>query len=83
MKKVFRLIAILVSICSLLAVHLVSAQDPEEKLPVLLGVWGGEHLQLTVLNSGAILEYDCALGNIGEPLLHNEVVRLFYFYQYL
>lgn len=32
------------------------------------GVWGGEHLGLTVRSKDAKLEYDCAHGTIDQPL---------------
>ena len=34
----------------------------------LIGVWGGEHIGLTVTDSSATLDYDCAYGTIDEPL---------------
>jgi uncharacterized iron-regulated protein len=34
----------------------------------LAGTWGGEHISLTVLDSTANLEFDCAHGNIYEPI---------------
>ena len=30
--------------------------------------WGGEHVRMTVTPTGAQLEFDCATGNILEPL---------------
>src|SRR3954469_23646810 len=32
------------------------------------GVWGGEHISLTVGSKDAKLEYDCAHGTIDQPL---------------
>lgn len=32
------------------------------------GVWGGEHVAMTVTDSGAHLEFDCASGDIAAPL---------------
>ena len=32
------------------------------------GNWGGAHIQLTVQNGGATIEYDCANGSIDGPL---------------
>ncbi len=32
------------------------------------GTWGGEHIAMTVTDSGATVEYDCARGSIDEPL---------------
>ncbi len=34
----------------------------------LAGNWGGEHISLTVLDSTANLEFDCAHGTIDEPI---------------
>ncbi len=34
----------------------------------LAGNWGGEHISLTVLDSTANLEFDCAHGSIDEPI---------------
>ena len=34
----------------------------------LAGTWGGEHVSLTVLDSTANLEFDCAHGTIDEPI---------------
>jgi len=34
----------------------------------LVGTWGGEHIGLTILDSTANLEYDCAHGTIDEPI---------------
>ncbi len=34
----------------------------------LAGSWGGEHISLTVLDSTANLEFDCAYGTIDEPI---------------
>jgi len=34
----------------------------------LVGKWGGEHISLTILDSTANLEYDCAHGTIDEPI---------------
>jgi hypothetical protein len=35
------------------------------------GVWGGPHVRLTVREGGAALEFDCARGEISEPLKTN------------
>ncbi len=32
------------------------------------GVWGGAHIRLVVKETSAALEFDCAFGEIGEPL---------------
>lgn len=33
------------------------------------GLWGGEHIRLTVTETGASVEFDCAFGKIDRPLL--------------
>ena len=40
---------------------------PEGHLPP--GSWGGEHLLMSVADSGATLEFDCAAGFIPGPLV--------------
>lgn len=37
----------------------------------LLGIWGGERMQLTIDPQGARLSTDCASGSIGTPLVLN------------
>jgi hypothetical protein len=34
--------------------------------PALQGVWGGEHIGLTITSGGAGVEYDCAAGSIDQ-----------------
>ena len=36
------------------------------------GSWGGEHIRMVVTETGAKIEYDCALGTIDETLLLDE-----------
>lgn len=33
-------------------------------LPTLTGIWGGQHIGLTISDTGANLAYDCAHGTI-------------------
>jgi hypothetical protein len=40
-------------------------------LPVPAGVWGGEHIRLVVTETGAEVEYDCAVGRVEGPLRRN------------
>jgi hypothetical protein len=44
-----------------------SVVDPDGSR-VAVGEWGGEHVGLTVTNTGARLEFDCASGEISQPL---------------
>src|SRR6266849_4268008 len=34
-----------------------------------LGVWGGDHVTVTVASAGAHFEFDCAHGDVGTPLV--------------
>ena len=43
---------------------------------VQTGAWGGEHLALTVTETGAHLEFDCASGDVTEPLTVDREGRL-------
>jgi hypothetical protein len=36
---------------------------------VLAGVWGGDHISLTIADDGSHLEFDCAHGDIPGPLI--------------
>jgi hypothetical protein len=47
--------------------HEAMASSRRKKL-VRKGLWGGEHLSLSVANNGARAEYDCAHGNINQPM---------------
>jgi hypothetical protein len=40
------------------------------------GVWGGDHLAMTVTEAGAHLEFDCASGDITVPLTSDKTGRL-------
>jgi hypothetical protein len=44
-------------------------------LPVPVGVWGGQGIQLTVREAGSTISYNCASGTITEPLLVNPAGR--------
>jgi hypothetical protein len=43
---------------------------------VRTGTWGGEHIALNVSESGAHLEFDCASGDINEPLTFDHLGQL-------
>lgn len=65
-KKYF---AVLGACCwMLLSVQLVAVNGKVLRR-VPRGVWGGEHIQLTVKPAGADIEYDCGGGTINGPLL--------------
>lgn len=45
------------------------ASSPTGSSPIVLsGVWGGEHVTLTVNDTGSHVEFDCAHGDIPSPL---------------
>jgi hypothetical protein len=55
-------------------VHPAVAQSlthPKEAT-VSAGVWGGRDLEMRVTPGGAVLEFDCARGEISEPLMLDE-----------
>jgi hypothetical protein len=41
-----------------------------------IGRWGGEHAALTVTDAGARVEFDCAFGEINEPLTIDAAGRM-------
>jgi hypothetical protein len=47
-----------------------SAAGRVERVPV--GLWGGEHVRLTVEDAGAAVEFDCAHGRIDEAMTLDE-----------
>jgi hypothetical protein len=47
---------------------LVAACGRDLAAPDLVGEWGGEHILLTLVDSGASLEYDCARGTMVWPV---------------
>ena len=71
-KEGRKLLTVLMPLYGLMVASLVCAQTLDDQQTVPLGVWGGEHIRLTVLKNGATVEYDCAFGSINEPLLHDE-----------
>jgi hypothetical protein len=40
------------------------------------GTWGGDHIALTVTESGAHIEFDCASGDIPEPIMIGDDGRM-------
>jgi hypothetical protein len=47
---------------------------PDDRLQT--GTWGGEHVALTVTDDGAHVEFDCAFGDISQPLTVDRDGRL-------
>jgi len=52
--------------CALLGSAVLVAAKGGRTLPS--GTWGGEHVSLEVSNRGAMLEFDCAHGEITRPI---------------
>lgn len=50
------------------------AGSTDRRVPV--GTWGGEHVALIVTETGAHLEFDCAFGDITQPLTFDRSGRL-------
>ncbi|HEV8231858.1 MAG TPA: hypothetical protein VGQ75_05890 [Thermoanaerobaculia bacterium] len=53
----------------------VVAPRPTNESPIPLGLWGGNHVSLLVTETGGSLEYDCAHGKIGQPLVADSAGR--------
>jgi hypothetical protein len=45
------------------------SSSPSGPTPVRTGVWGGDHIALTVAGMGAHIEFDCAHGDIPTALM--------------
>lgn len=61
--------AINVSLLFILIVLMSCAIYPVKNTnTVAPSTWGGEHLMLTISASGAALEFDCATGQISQPI---------------
>jgi hypothetical protein len=61
------------SVLLLAAVAVTSAcsSSPAGPTPVRAGLWGGDHIALTVAGMGAHIEFDCAHGDIPVSLMVN------------
>jgi hypothetical protein len=65
--SLFRISITLVLAAALFSpVQVVSALEKPHTLAT--GVWGGDHVTMNVTDGGAQLEFDCASGEISEPL---------------
>lgn len=60
-----------VALAALLGAAVLGARDCPGAIPERLpdGSWGGQHIGLIVTDTGATIQYDCALGTISQPLL--------------
>ena len=47
----------------------IACPGPSGAGRIATGVWGGEHVRLTVEGSGAAIEFDCAHGRVEEPIV--------------
>lgn len=56
----------------LLFVVATAATCPASAPVNLNGQWGGQHIAMTVADTGATIEYDCASGTIAGPLLADD-----------
>ena len=57
----------------LLGLHGTGVKREAERLPS--GVWGGQHVQMTVKDTGAAVVFDCAHGTVDGALLLDEGQR--------
>ena len=47
------------------------SSSPSGPSPLLTGMWGGDHIALTVADAGTHVEFDCAHGDIPIPWMIN------------
>jgi len=52
----------------LLSPGVLNSSNPGAELRLEPGNWGGHGAALTVVENGAAVEFDCAMGYIGEPI---------------
>src|SRR6516164_3286449 len=66
MLRLARLVTIVVLLAPVAACQSPTGTDPGR---VAVGTWGGDHIRMDVVPSGAAIEYDCAHGTIDEPIV--------------
>jgi hypothetical protein len=54
----------------------VMTTNPTKDTRLQAGIWGGEHVKLEVRESGAHVEFNCANGDIPQPLTTTDDGRL-------
>jgi hypothetical protein len=59
-------------VCAASGVWLYAAGMRPDAKAVASGTWGGEHVLLQVSDKGAEVEFDCAHGQITQPMALNE-----------
>lgn len=55
-------------VTALLVIALAGCATIRDATPALLGVWGGQHIELTVASLDSAVDFDCAEGTIIGPL---------------
>jgi hypothetical protein len=58
----------LLIVCAFLFLGLVGFVHPKKPRAIANGTWGGQHIQMTINDGAARIEYDCANGTITGPL---------------
>jgi hypothetical protein len=58
----------LLVVCVFVGLGFVSMVQAKKPRTIANGSWGGQHIQMSVTNGSANIEYDCANGSITGPL---------------
>jgi hypothetical protein len=59
---------ILLIVSAFLFLGLAGFVQPKKSRTIANGMWGGDHVRMTINNGAARIEYDCANGTITSPL---------------
>lgn len=59
---------ILFVVSAIVGLGLITVAQAKKPRTIANGNWGGEHIQLSIVNGSAHIEYDCANGTIAGPL---------------
>jgi hypothetical protein len=70
MARPFRLAQFMFVLGALVATWACSS-TPSGPTPVLNGMWGGDHIALTIADTGTHVDFDCAHGDIPGMLMAN------------
>jgi hypothetical protein len=62
-------LGLLFSTALLLSPGILNCADPGAELRLEPGRWGGHGAALTVVENGAVVEFDCAMGYLREPII--------------
>ena len=60
--------AMLVVVSTIVGLGFISLAQAKKSRTIANGSWGGTHIQLSIENGSARIEYDCANGTIAGPL---------------